>query len=39
MHFGSPADYDKLAESYELQKALLMHATGYTDYGEDDSNG
>jgi len=39
MHFGSPADYDKLAEAYELQKVQLMHATGYTDYGEDDSNG
>jgi hypothetical protein len=39
MRFGSPADYDKLAEAYELQKTQLMHATGYTDYGEDDSNG
>lgn len=35
MHFGSPADYDRLAASYELQKAQLMHATGYTDWGSD----
>ena len=35
MHFGSPADYDRLAESYGIQKAQLMHATGYTDYGEE----
>ena len=32
MHFGSPADYDRLAESYELQKVQLMHAEGYTNY-------
>lgn len=31
-HFGSPADYDRLAESYEIQKAQLMHASDYTDY-------
>jgi acyl CoA:acetate/3-ketoacid CoA transferase alpha subunit len=29
-HFGSPADYDRLAASYETQKAQLMHATGHT---------
>jgi len=34
MRFGSPADYDKLAEAYETQKVQLMHAADYTDYGE-----
>jgi hypothetical protein len=40
-HFGSPADYDKLAESYETQKVQLMHAGGYTDYegGDSDAEG
>ena len=33
VHFGSPDDYDRLAESYELQKTQLMHADGYTNYG------
>ena len=36
MHFQSPGDYDKLKESYDTQKCQLMHATGYTDYGETD---
>ena len=36
-HFGSPADYDKLVESYETQKEQLMHASDYTDY-EDGEN-
>ena len=36
MNFGSPADYDRLAASYSLQREQLMHATGYTDYGEED---
>ena len=36
MRFGNPPNYDKLAEAYEIQKTQLMHATGYTDYGEDD---
>ena len=35
MHFGSPPDYDKLVSAYETQKGQLMHATGYTDYGEE----
>lgn len=35
MNFESPADYDRLAKSYSLQKEQLMHATGYTDYGEE----
>ena len=34
MHFGSPVDYDRLKESYNIQKTQLMHASGYTDYGE-----
>jgi hypothetical protein len=33
MSFGSPADYDKLKASYDEQKAQLMNATGYTDWG------
>ncbi len=33
-HFGSPADYDRLKASYDEQKAQLMTATGYTDWGE-----
>ena len=36
MHFGSPDDYDRLKEAYHTQKVQLMHATGYTDYGEED---
>ena len=36
MNFESPADYDRLAASYSLQREQLMHATGYTDYGEPD---
>ena len=34
-HFGSPEDYDRVKASYDEQKAQLMHATGYTDYGEE----
>lgn len=33
MSFGAPANYDKLKESYDEQKAQLMNATGYTDWG------
>lgn len=32
MHFGSPNDYDRLAEAYETQKCTLMHAAEYTNY-------
>ena len=39
MNFGSPSDYDRLKESYNIQKTQLMHATGYTDYGETDGDG
>ena len=35
MHFGSPADHDKLVDAYNTQKVQLMHATGYTDFGEE----
>lgn len=34
MHFESPADFERLAASYETQKCQLMHGTGYTDYAE-----
>lgn len=37
VHFGQPDDYDRLKASYDEQKAQLMIATGYTDWG--DSNG
>ena len=36
MRFGNPPNYDKLEDAYETQKVQLMHATGYTDYGEGD---
>ena len=41
MRFGNPPNYDRLAEAYETQKVQLMHAAGYTDYGEgeDDDEG
>lgn len=29
LHFGSPADYDRLKASYDEQKAQLQTATGY----------
>lgn len=29
MNFGSPADYERLKESYDEQKAQLQMATGY----------
>ena len=35
MHFGSPADYDRLAASYDTQKGQLMNATGYTTWGDE----
>ena len=37
MNFESPADYDRLAKSYSLQKEQLMHASRYTDYGDGDA--
>lgn len=33
MNFGQPDDYDRLKKSYDEQKAQLMTATGYTDWG------
>lgn len=35
MSFGAPANYDELEKSYKEQKATLMNATGYTDWGDD----
>ena len=32
-NFQSPPDYDRLAESYRQQKANLMTASGYTNWG------
>ena len=36
MRFGNPPNYQQLADAYDLQKVQLMHANGYTDYGEPD---
>lgn len=33
-HFRSPADYERLKSAYDEQKAQLMVATGYTDWGD-----
>lgn len=38
MYFGTPVDYDKLAEAYTIQKTQLMYAKGYTDYGDEDND-
>lgn len=35
-HFGSPDDYDRVKASYDEQKAQLMAADGYTDFGDGD---
>ena len=34
MSFGLPEDYDRLKRSYDEQKAQLITATGYTNWGE-----
>ena len=34
MRFGAPTNYDKLKASYDEQKAQMMMATGYTDWGD-----
>lgn len=34
MNFGLPEDYDRLKRSYDEQKAQLVTATGYTDWGD-----
>lgn len=36
MHFGQPDNYDRLKASYDEQKAQLVTATGYTDWGDID---
>ena len=33
MNFGLVDEYDRLKKSYDEQKAQLMTATGYTDWG------
>jgi len=38
LNFGSPDDYERLRESYSVQKTQLMHATGYTDYDEPETD-
>ena len=35
-NFGAPEEYDRLKKSYDEQKAQLMMATGYTEWGESD---
>ena len=37
LHFKSPADYDRLKAAYDEQKAQLMTATGFTDWGDSDA--
>lgn len=39
VHFGHPDDYERLKASYDEQKAQLMMATGYTDWGLDSNTG
>lgn len=39
MHFGSPDDFDRLRESYNVQKVQLMHASDYTNYEEAAGDG
>jgi len=33
MNFGEPDEYDRLKRSYDEQKAQLVTATGYTEWG------
>lgn len=33
-HFGQPDNYEQLKAAYDEQKAQLMVATGYTDWGK-----
>ena len=39
MNFGSPDDFDRLQESYNVQKIQLMHAGAYTNYEEAEDDG
>ena len=34
LHFGLPDDADRLKRSYDEQKAQLVTATGYTNWGD-----
>lgn len=34
LHFGLPDDADRLKKSYDEQKAQLVTATGYTNWGD-----
>ena len=34
LSFGLPEDYDRLKASYDEQKAQLVTATGYTNWGD-----
>lgn len=36
LHFGTPENPEKLQASYNEQKAQLICATGYTDWGDSD---
>lgn len=36
MNFGLPEDYDRLKKSYDEQKAQLVTATNYTDWGDSE---
>lgn len=36
VNFGLPEDADRLKRSYDEQKAQLVTATGYTDWGDSD---
>ena len=36
VHFGTPPDYERLKESYNVQKVQLMHAADYTNYDGGD---
>lgn len=36
-NFGEADQYDQLKASYDEQKAQLMSATGYTDWGDSDA--
>lgn len=36
LHFGSPEDPERLQKAYNEQKAQLMTATGFTDWGDEN---
>ena len=36
VHFGDSKNADKLKQKYDEQKAQLMNATGYTEWGVDN---